>query len=195
MRRIVFIIIIVICLIFSGCIYEKSSNNKIKQKATSYFEYLIEIDSYSNETYETYVPVPLNANNLGVSNIYNNVKINQGDGTFELIETIHGKAIKIVTQGDVCLYANKKEKIPFAQLSLNNSPINIETIDMQGELSGFWIYLNCSSNNTISMNLSLYVWNSDVNTAIAIDNTRKSSLTILTQGWNIVDLEIYKIKP
>lgn len=126
-----FSIMVIVLIIFLSIFYIWYSDNKVS------YEYSIEITTANNNNIELYIPIPL-TNDEKISEITDYLKIEKGNGQFDIITTDYGKALQIKSSGNITLASSGKSgESVFQTFSLINDSLINKPIK-------FWIYTNFS---------------------------------------------------
>ncbi|UCE36336.1 MAG: hypothetical protein JSW00_12480 [Thermoplasmata archaeon] len=155
------------------------------------YEYKLEIIPDETGEYTVYVPIVINEDK-SISELMDDLHITKGDATYEIIETEHGWALKIVSNTEVSIESSIDEPISFPYLSMLNE--SIERKEAHSEVN-FWVFydkLEGEGNITLSVHLStdservwynglgLEKWSSGTHREEKIDEVT------VTSGWQKV---------
>jgi hypothetical protein len=147
--NIIFVILIISSL-FCGCIDQLKNENHDKEEPESNYcyKYHINITTIEDTIYEVLVPIlitPIVAeNDDNVSVIMDRIEI-VGNGTTKIVQTDHGKALKINGQGSLQIIAKGNESLSDARFNMViDSDNDGLTADESGDVQ-YWIFINCSN--------------------------------------------------
>ena len=142
---IVIITVVIIILSVSGYMfyYEDKDNSEYKNERYYTQRYSIEINTRKNYTIN--LPVPISSSGKPLE-LINNLIFKNGSALFKIIDTDYGKAIEIIGNGNVSIFAERNENIN-AILSL------YETNNNSHGILGNWIYCNMTDKIIISVEL------------------------------------------
>lgn len=148
---IIIIIVFAFVIVLMGYVAYSIIGVERLERSQSY-EYNLHVIPDGNGNYTLYVPIVVNEDE-SISLLTENLHITSGGATYEIIDTEHGKALRIEGDEGITFEASTNERISFPYLSMLNESIDrMETI---GEVD-FWIFCdnsNDSGNITISVHL------------------------------------------
>jgi hypothetical protein len=206
------IFIILICISISLIILSLVFIYSEKGTETINDEYKVTILSNGlNETYVVYVPIVINKNDE-VAKIMENLKIIDGNGNFEIIETEYGKTLKIEGNQNLSLIAKYgktknyvdhpgsayREKYYCWGLGLSmydnvSVPDFIEIDQRTAKIADLWIYVELQNhyfnNNSINITLELnrdHLYERETSSGGKVVD--KINIITSKQGWQQVDL-------
>ena len=140
--------LIILSIFISGCIFEKTNENRDSNTKENLYEYFVNITTKSDVSYEIIVPImitPLTAENNGNVSIIMNTLTTHGNASLEIIETQYGKGLKVNGNGNVLIESKGNENVPFAKLSmLNDSDNDGSVADEDGDVE-YWVYINSTN--------------------------------------------------
>lgn len=104
------------------------------------YSYTLTIDVGGSGNYTIYAPIPLTADGE-VHEVLSDLHISSGSGLITIVDTEHGKALKLISNGSICVEAKTKDA-GNAQLSLFN-----KTYAFSHKPGNYkhWVYCNYSS--------------------------------------------------
>ena len=172
MRRIYIVYFSAIILMItqtSGCL-ENSSNKHS-------YEFEIELEPNNSSKFEVYVPLLINIDNNEISPLMDDLTV-KGNATYEIIETIHGDALRIIGNNKITIRIAGTKKIPYAWLNMNEGP-------PQGPGQDYCVYGNTSSNFTIHIKESSIIeHNKGSNDWMAKDSGFNGDIQ---NGWQLLN--------
>lgn len=127
------------------------------------YEYEMQIVPEEKGNYTLYVPVIINEDG-SVSELMQDINIIKGNATYEIIDTEHGKALKIVTDEEVRIKSSGQKRILWPYLSMLNATKE-DRVQENGEVE-FWVYCDKpvgSKNITLNIYFSAEVWSDTYN--------------------------------
>ena len=162
------------------------------------YEYEVQILPEEKGNYTLYVPVIVNEDG-SVSELMQDINIIKGNATYEIIDTEHGKALKIVADEEVRIKSSGQKRILWPYLSMLNATKE-ERIQENGEVE-FWVYCDKpagSKNITLNIYFSAGVW-SDTYNGLGMQRSNSAhfkdeqieDVTVVT-GWQKVPGYIFK---
>jgi len=182
--------------------------NVRREREWTYLLYGVEIDVNETFDYTVYVPLPINENGIVFNMIYT-PQILDGVASYEVLETEHGKALKIVCRGNVtfCTELNSdgnvslitegegQEGILHASLSMWNGSF-VDDGWREDEWRELWTYSDIPpniSNMTVHVSLDIRHYTQTVDGFGKVIRTHSPGLYItdylkynVTNGWQKV---------
>jgi tetratricopeptide (TPR) repeat protein len=152
------------------------------------YDYNVTIMSYSQQPYTFYIPIPLSSSGAPddekpskmISEIVKN-----GDIEFEVIDTVHGKALKIEGTGNASLQTVKN--VSFASYANYREYLTYD-MSMHDSESGrkyYWFYRDSTSNEIfIEFKFYYYVGGPEGGTLCNYDHAGW-----LANGWNLIKVD------
>jgi hypothetical protein len=149
---IIVIIVLAIIIVAMGYVVYSIIGVERVERSQSY-EYVLHVIPDENGNFTLYVPIVINEDE-SISELTEDLHITKGDTNYEIIDTEHGRALKIEGDEEVIIESSTKEQITFPYLSMLN-----ETIDRRETLGDvdFWVFCdktNVPGDITLSVQLS-----------------------------------------
>lgn len=152
------LIILLIGSSISGCIEKREPYSPIE------YEIVVE----TNDKATLYIPVLLDLPNNNVADLIDPLKVHKKEFrdtevTFDIIDTIHGKALRINTSGNVTLkavsssnYYKTHPEIPMS-LFISETETDLKFFNMSlksNESSHYWAYLETTKDNNVKVQIT-----------------------------------------
>jgi len=178
-QKIVFILIVFFLLCsFCGCISKQSNNTNSNNNTSKYrFSYETHVNPTTDDDFFILVPIPVTFNGEIIDDIIKNLTIVQGNGTFYIEKTIHGRSLNISGKEPITLESEGFVTFsPLYPLSLQNDTDGDGDIYERNGDVDFWIF---SSNNYINISI---LYEGTVETGGAISEINAT----LKYGWQTI---------
>lgn len=150
-RRKYLSVVVVIILVLFGIFFGLSGENRYYE----YF-YIIELEPNDLSNYEFYFPVALDAANQP-HELMDDIDVQGKNADVDIIETIHGKALRVAGSGNIKIYAELLDgKTTFYGDPLEYAPIfHLSMYDhTQASIDYHWLYYNNSKRFSVDIKFS-----------------------------------------
>ena len=171
-------------LVLPGCIFIL-----FNQKEVSY-HYKIDIQTYTDQPYTLYVPIPLYTSaphgSTQPSRILSEITVD-GEKNLELTDTIHGEALHIEGTGNASLHAAGNDLYILDTLYKGGTLSLFDSTDL--EHRHYWIYYDSPSPSPdeISLRFTYHYRDDQIGSLIEWDYGFSGNLV---QGWNSVAVKL-----
>jgi len=197
-KKISYVLIFIILImgsVISGC----------SEKREPYYPIEYEIIVETNDQATVYLPILLDLPNNTIADLAKSLKVKKSKSpneeiTYDIIETIHGKALRINTTGNVTLNAVSSNKYykthpaiplhPFIPGNENNAKFFNMSMRIN-ERNSYWAYLESENGNNVKVQITC---GADVNeggeywTSQPDGSDKRHYFFSLKQGWQSIGI-------
>ena len=144
------IIIISLIITFSGCIFNNNGNNNNKNNE---YEYIVNINTESNNNFTLIIPLVVNITDVNISPIMSDLSI-EGNGNYLIKNTQFGPGLNITGYGNIKIRSKGKLFVDYGVLSLKYDSDGDGILKDEGPDVEYWYFFETNNKTNIILEIT-----------------------------------------